>query len=682
MTQNNLGAAYRNRLRGDRAANLERAIACFEAALQVRTQADTPQGWGMTQNNLGNAYHSRLRGDRGENLERAITCYEVALTVHTLTHTPHDWARIQNNLGTAYHERLRGDRAANQETAIACYEAALLVYTQADTPRDWAMTETNLGNAYRERLRGDQADNLERAIACYEAALLVYTPADAPHQWAMTQTNLSNAYRSRLHGDHADNLEQAIACCEAALRVHTQADAPHQWATAQTNLGNAYRSRLRGDRADNLERAIACCEAALRVRTQANDPHYWASTQITLGAAYSDRLRGDPADNLERAIACFEAALLVRTQADAPNDWAVTQNNLGAAYAKRLRGDRTENLERAIACYEAALPLLRLINPPHAVGALIKQGGAQLDLGLTARAHTIWQSALSLRETLLTAPTSLQSRGETARQSQDLVAHLALLELSLSDPLGAIMTLERGRALGLRQALSLDDVWLAGLPATARMPIIRAGTELEHLRITGLLSSANTHPSQVRAWEARIAGAALDLDTALATARVASGFSPPAALDAEALTALAPAGGALVELVAGSHGGAAIVLPAGCGMPTMANVVFLPNATSVQLRQRLAGWLGDTYRTIHRDNVLHPVEWLTTLLDANGVLEDVLDWLWQQIMEPMLAKAANFGVAPGSELVLLPQGDLALLPLHAAGPKADETNRIRRAVPR
>jgi hypothetical protein len=33
----------------------------------------------MTQNNLGNIYRNLPTGDRGENLNRAIACYEAAL---------------------------------------------------------------------------------------------------------------------------------------------------------------------------------------------------------------------------------------------------------------------------------------------------------------------------------------------------------------------------------------------------------------------------------------------------------------------------------------------------------------------------------------------------------------------------------------------------------------------------
>ena len=71
MTQNNLGAAYSERIRGERAANLEAAIAAYEAALEVRTRAAFPEQWARTQNNLGNAYADRIRGERAANLEAA-----------------------------------------------------------------------------------------------------------------------------------------------------------------------------------------------------------------------------------------------------------------------------------------------------------------------------------------------------------------------------------------------------------------------------------------------------------------------------------------------------------------------------------------------------------------------------------------------------------------------------------
>src|SRR5579863_1292040 len=263
--QNNLGNAYWNLPGGDRQANLERAIACYEAALQVRTREAFPVQWAMTQNNLGTAYRNLPGGDRQANLERAIACYEAALQVYTREAFPVQWAMTQNNLGTAYWNLPGGDRQANLERAIACYEAALQVYTREAFPVQWAMTQNNLGTAYRNLPGGDRQANLERAIACYEAALQVYTREAFPVQWAMTQNNLGNAYSELPGGDRQANLERAIACYEAALQVRTREAFPVQWAGTQNNLGTAYWNLPGGDRQANLERAIACYEAALAV---------------------------------------------------------------------------------------------------------------------------------------------------------------------------------------------------------------------------------------------------------------------------------------------------------------------------------------------------------------------------------------------------------------------------------
>jgi len=102
MTQFNLGLAYAALPTGDRGGNLAHAIACYEAALRVRTEADFPQQWATTQNNLGNAYANLPTGDRGGNLARAIACHEAALRVYTEADFPQDWAATQFNLGLAF----------------------------------------------------------------------------------------------------------------------------------------------------------------------------------------------------------------------------------------------------------------------------------------------------------------------------------------------------------------------------------------------------------------------------------------------------------------------------------------------------------------------------------------------------------------------------------------------------
>jgi len=217
--QNNLGIAYRNLPTGERAANLARAIECYQQVLRFYTPEAAPLGYAMTQNNLGLTYADLPTGDRAANLRQAIACYQEALRFYTLETAPLQYATTQNNLGNAYADLPTGDRAANLRQAIECYQQALCFYTPEAAPLDYAMTQNNLGTAYSDLLTGERAANLRRAIECYQQALRFYTPEAAPLDYAMTQNNLGLACVHLPTGERAANLEQALGCAEAALRV-------------------------------------------------------------------------------------------------------------------------------------------------------------------------------------------------------------------------------------------------------------------------------------------------------------------------------------------------------------------------------------------------------------------------------------------------------------------------------
>jgi hypothetical protein len=68
---------------GDKASHLEIIITGHEIASNVFTRREFPRDWGIAQNNLGNAYLYRIHGDRAENLEIAIAYFRRALQVRT-----------------------------------------------------------------------------------------------------------------------------------------------------------------------------------------------------------------------------------------------------------------------------------------------------------------------------------------------------------------------------------------------------------------------------------------------------------------------------------------------------------------------------------------------------------------------------------------------------------------------
>lgn len=136
-------------------------------------------------------------GERAKNLEIAIAGYEVGVELLKPEAFPEEWAATQYNLGNAYAERATKDIAENIETAIKCYQKALQVYNREEFPQEWAITQNNLGNALCERLTGARLENIDAAIKCYEAALQVHTREEFPQGWEMTQNNLNSAYEEK-----------------------------------------------------------------------------------------------------------------------------------------------------------------------------------------------------------------------------------------------------------------------------------------------------------------------------------------------------------------------------------------------------------------------------------------------------------------------------------------------------
>jgi CHAT domain-containing protein len=359
--QYNLGWLYRDRPSGERAENLETAIRCFKATLEVFNQQNFPQSWADTQTKLAVIYRHRLQGEQAENQETAIRYYLAALDVYTCQDFPQFWANTQYDLGVTYLERLRGKRTENVETAIHYLFAALEVYTSQTHPQYWADTQRQLGLAYLNRIQGERSENLEAVIRCCKAALEIYTRQDFP-AWVITQYNLGVAYKERQQAEKSENLESAIHCFEAVLeevqtrQEFTEQEFPEGWVMTQYNLGLVYLKRIKGERNENLESAIRCFEAVLEVCTRQSFPEQWANARRGLGEAYyhMQGQRGERAKNLESAIYCFEAVLQVWNHQEYPYEWAEVQNNLGLIYLDRLLGNRVENWKIAAHCFEAA----------------------------------------------------------------------------------------------------------------------------------------------------------------------------------------------------------------------------------------------------------------------------------------------------------------------------------------
>jgi len=84
----------------------DEAIEAYHNTIAAREEAgDKGEEWASLQVWLGNAYADRIRGERAENLEWAIQCYQEALKVLTAEAFPHHHRIVVRNLEQALTER-------------------------------------------------------------------------------------------------------------------------------------------------------------------------------------------------------------------------------------------------------------------------------------------------------------------------------------------------------------------------------------------------------------------------------------------------------------------------------------------------------------------------------------------------------------------------------------------------
>ncbi len=342
---------------GNRANNLEISIAAHEVAATAFIRDEFPNHWASALYNLGNGFRERIRGEKAKNLELAINCYKLALEVSTPETPGENWrGEALNNLGLTYYWRIEGDKEQNLEDAIFYYKAALNIRTREAFISGWAQTKCNLGNTYRDRIREDKASNLELAICYYKESLEVYNNIEVyAKEFADTQHSLGRTYRERIEGNKSDNLELAIGCYKAVLEVQSTKISAQKRADIQHSMGCIYEDRIKGSKAENLETAIKCYQEALKGRTFETSSEDWAETNHNLGNTYCERIWGESAKNLALAIHHLSEASKVRTFENSPEKWANTQNTLANAYRYLTEGNKAENFKLALSCYEDAL---------------------------------------------------------------------------------------------------------------------------------------------------------------------------------------------------------------------------------------------------------------------------------------------------------------------------------------
>jgi CHAT domain-containing protein/tetratricopeptide (TPR) repeat protein len=664
-----LGNEYRRVEGANRSAALERALVAYQEALK-HVPARSGPAWPRIYYGLGQVYLDRIPGERADNIEKAIAAFSMAAEVATKASHPAHWGSLQIGLSKAYWHRIKGRRADNLELSLAAAEAALSVFTSDKAAADWSSAQQALGAAYWSRINGVRADNVDKAIAAYEKALTVTTRERSAKGWAGLQDNLGMAYAERSRGTPFKNLELAAAHFANAFSVFTREAYPAEWAQLNMNLGLLLLDSELDKPAERIETAIRRFGDALTVYTPQTFPERWARVMLNLGIAYARRLTGEAADNIEQAIAAYQNGLRFYTRASDPVKWASAQNNLGIALRKRLRGERGANLAQAAAAHEAAISVFTPAAFPW-----FNLRSAQL-AGDVAAARGDWSTARRYYGRAIEASHLLFAGGlnrveaeSVVREGGELFAGAAYAAINENAPLEALHTIERGRARLLKVAFGLDAL---ALPAVerARLEALRADIRALEDRID--VVTADERLATIRQLETRRAG--VEQIIAAAMAKAGEGSRSDALTLAEGLLAtydaivipIVTANGASVLLL--KRGTTAIAVVPVAGLDTASLNHFLHGTPSAG---GVAGWFG-AYAINHlpvAEQQSRRQDWLKAIQD----LPTELARLFAAAIGDGLR--AN-GVNRDASVLWLPQGALGLLPLALASDQATKTALI------
>jgi CHAT domain-containing protein/tetratricopeptide (TPR) repeat protein len=649
------------RLLWGRPAQPDAAIGPLETARERWSPDEHPQHWAAATAELASAYLARRDGGRRANYDRAITLFEEA--VATLAERAPDDPNLPHVLyvlAVATSERGGPGQEDDIVHAIELLELGLTIARERGDAAAQAEILMGAAGALGSRLADGRVENQERAIEVLIEAMKVAKNAGAANIIAVAHHQLGNLYAQRARGSPIVNLALAIDHFENALEALDPATAPQDAARTIASLAQAH-SRQGGPR--HADEAVRLSRQAVALAEASGTDHDRVVAVNALADALASASPPDRDTLWSEAEDTYRTALTLAGTADAdPGSRAIVQK--GFAYELLRRGDQDEGrLVEGIELLGAAITTFtELGDDDHLLMALTDLGFAQQQRSRWSDARLAFDEALTVgRRLVLAAWTDVGRRSETATISR-VAPESAYCSVLLGEPVRALATLEAGRATLLGALLRLDDVRREDLPEPLRSKLNTCQAEVDRLELSAVALTDGPEPfAHMRELlAAQRALAAVRTEVADVVPRVLQQGLTPTELLAEA-----PEGGALVIPLATRMGGACFVVPNGRTTVTTDDVLMLPELTASEVT---AMWTGDRTRIgwsqAYRNAVA--IQSSPNQDEWHGVVAASLERLRTLLMGPVDIYLRDLNLAPGADLVVLPQGGLGVFPLHAA----------------
>jgi CHAT domain-containing protein len=684
-----LGLAYAERRDGDRAINVEKGIQLLHQAIAAYDPEANRENWASAHADLGMLYTERYGQDPSTNIETGINYIKKGLSILTREQYSGNWFKLQNNLAQAYLRRVKGERRQNLEKCIDHLRMALNTLdtlTTRDQQHWQAVIKNNLCQAFTERIEGEPADNIEQALTHGREALRLLNPKTDAEVWGSVHNNLSRAYGLRILGERLENVHTSIEHAQQALTVFTKERDAVRWAQNMLNMGSMMLemgmnfpgdqlpvTRIGASKANQslfytrvqyVDEAIAATEAALTVYTREHYQLHWAMAATNLALMYLDRLTGDKRENIQRAVDLLTEVGTVYTRNAYPERWARNEMNLGVAWSRLAELDKgsTSNWRQAAAHCRQALTLFTFDAYPQDYLQTVRNlGNIYLYLEHWAEATEWYEQYLENTQAQLAEAYSEGGRLATAAANNDVAGLLAMAYLKQGDVMAAIASLEAGKAQLLADALQQTAYRISQLPDDQQQAIRAAQTAVRTCETAIHESDSPTIPQRQALAQVR-----QRLRQALQVAQKAMPDLFPPRLTAADILQTVPDSTALVLPLLTELGSAVIVVPAGQTVLAEDNVVWLQGNKRDILESLFLdspdyhGWL-DAYEQQRQQ----PEKWEQAIHTVTGRL-------WQLFIAPLLPQLEE---RKATNLVILSQGWLQMLPLHAAWRQQGEARR-------
>lgn len=249
----------------------------LEESLTDDYRNQKPLAWAETRNSLGNILAAQAQQQRDVELfEKAIQCFNNALEEFSREKSPLAWAATQYNLGTAKQALGRQlDESKLLKASIDAYTNALLEWSRKETPEEWSSAMHQLGatfHTYGKLLKGNRT--FQKSVVAYKNALAVLDADNHAFRLSAAHNNCGAVLHNLGEAEeNPDRLGESIRSYETALTVCMEQQLPiHLAVLCKVNRSTARNvlaeltndTALADEVADEFELIVECFSHALQ----------------------------------------------------------------------------------------------------------------------------------------------------------------------------------------------------------------------------------------------------------------------------------------------------------------------------------------------------------------------------------------------------------------------------------